>query len=47
MGVPPRRDHYTMEVDYGRNCYDYKGFGHMARHCRNREQGRRVVDRGD
>ena len=34
-----------MEVDRGRNCYACGGFGHMARHCRNRGrgmQGRRV-----
>jgi len=43
-----RRDSYVMEVDCERNCYAYGGFGHMARHCRNRgqrgrvKQGRRV-----
>jgi len=31
----PRRDLYTMEVDWGRNCYAYRGFGYMAHHCRN------------
>ena len=36
-----------MEVDRRRNCYTYRGFGHMVRHCRNRERerpmdGRRV-----
>ena len=44
-GVPPRWDSYAMEVDRGRNCYTCEGFGHMARHCRNRErvmQGRRI-----
>jgi len=25
-----RRDPYMMEVDRGRNCYVYGGFGHMA-----------------
>jgi len=29
-----------MEVDRGRNCYACRGFGHMARHCRNRGRGR-------
>ena len=24
-----------MEVDYGRNCYSCKDFGHLARNCRN------------
>jgi len=43
-GVPPRRDPFAMEVDWGRNCYTCGGFGHMARHCRNREQKERVVD---
>jgi len=36
-----------MEVDRGRNCYACGGFGHMARHCRNKGrwrpmEGRRV-----
>ena len=39
-GVPPRRDPFAMEVDRGRNCYACGGFGHMARHCRNRGRGR-------
>jgi len=44
MGVPPRRDPYAMEVDHGRNCYACGGFGHMARHCRNRGQRGRVAE---
>jgi len=43
-GVPPRRDPFAMEVDWGRNCYACGGFRHMARHCRNREQRRRVAE---
>ena len=43
-GVPPRRDPFAMEVDRGRNCYACGGFGHMARHCRNRGQRGRVAD---
>ena len=37
-----------MEVDRERNCYACGGFGHMARHCRNRGRVmRRVeIDRG-
>jgi len=35
-GVPPRRDPFAIEVDWGRNCYACGGFGHMAHHCRNR-----------
>jgi len=35
MEAPPRRDHYAMEVDRGRNCYACRGFRHLARHCRN------------
>ena len=42
-GVPPRRDPFAMEVDRGRNCYACGGFGHMARHCRNRGR-RRTMD---
>ena len=37
---PPRRDPFAMEVDRGRNCYACGGFGHMARHCRNKGRGR-------
>ena len=40
MEVPPRRDPFAMEVDRGRNCYACGGFGHIARHCRNRGRGR-------
>jgi len=40
MGVLLRQNPYTMEVDQERNCYTCGGFGHMARHCRNRERGR-------
>ena len=36
VGAPPRRDPYAMEVDRGRNYYACGGFGHMARHYRNR-----------
>jgi len=44
-GIPPRRDPYAMEVDRGRNCYACGGFGHMARHCRNRGRGRPMEGR--
>jgi len=44
MGAPPRRDPFAMEVDRGRNCYACGGFGHMARHCRNRGQRGRMAD---
>jgi len=45
VGAPPRRDPYAMEVDRGRNCYACGGFGHMARHCRNRGRGRPMEGR--
>ena len=35
MGVPQRRDPFAMDIDHGRNCYTYGGFGHIARNCRN------------
>ena len=35
----PRRDPYTIDIDRGRNCYVYGGFGHIAQYCRNRRQG--------
>ena len=44
MGVPLRRDPYAMEIDRGRNCYVCGGFGHMARHCRNRGMRGRVAE---
>ena len=43
-GVPPRRDPFAMEVNRGRNCFACRGFGHMARHCRNRGMRGRVVE---
>ena len=43
-GISPKRDPFTMEVDWGRNCYACGGFRHMARHCRNRSQRGRVVE---
>ena len=45
MGVSPRRDPYAIEVDRGRNCYACGGFGHIARHCRNRGRGRLMEGR--
>ena len=45
---PSRRDPYAMNVDRGRNCYTYGGFGHLARNCKIRgtrgkiEEGRRL-----
>ena len=33
-----------MEVDWGRNCYACRGFGHMARHCRNWGQRGRMIE---
>ena len=43
-GVPPRQDPFAMDIDHGRNCYACGGFGHMARHCRNRGQRERVAE---
>ena len=44
VGVPPRRDPFAMDIDWGRNYYACRGFGHMARHCRNRGQRGRVAE---
>ena len=41
-GIPPRWDPFVMEVDRGRNCFACRGFGHMARYCRNRGMRERV-----
>ena len=45
MGTPPKRDPYTMKVDKERNCYVCGGFGHMARHCRNKGRERPMEGR--
>ena len=45
--VPPRRDPFAIEVDWGRNCYACGGFRHMARHYRNWGQRGRVVEYGE
>ena len=45
-GIPPRRDPFAMEVDRGRNCFACGGFGHMARHCKNKGRIMRRVDMG-
>ena len=39
-----QRNPYAMKVDRGRNCYACRGFGHMARHCRNRGGRVRIGD---
>ena len=41
-GVPQRQDPFAMDIDRGRNCYACGGFGHIARHCRNRGMRGRV-----
>ena len=44
VGFLPRNP-YTMDVDQGnRNCYTYRGFGYLARNCRNQgiEMSRRI-----
>jgi len=43
--APPRQDPFAMEVDQEQNCYACGGFGHMARHCRNRGRGRPMKGR--
>ena len=45
VGIPPRRDPFAMEVDWGRNCYACGGFRHMAHHCRNRGRERPMEGR--
>ena len=45
-GIPPRRDPFAMEVDRGRNCFACGGFGHMARHCKNKGRIMRREDMG-
>ena len=44
-GVSPRWDPYAMKIDWRRNCYTCRGFGHMAHHYRNREKGRPMENR--
>ena len=44
QGLPPRRDPFAMEIDWGRNCFACGGFGHIACHYRNKGQRGRVVE---
>ena len=30
-----KRDPNTIEVNSGRNCYNYRGFGYITQNCRN------------
>jgi len=30
-----KRDSNTIEVNSGRNCYSYRGFGYITQNCRN------------
>ena len=32
----PRCDPYVMKIDCNSNCYSCKGFGYLARNCKNR-----------
>jgi len=43
-GIPPWWDPFVIKVDRGRNCYACGGFGHIAYHCRNQGQRRKVVE---
>jgi len=43
-GAPPRRDPFAMDIDRGQNCYTCRGFGHMARQCRNQGMRGRVAE---
>ena len=43
-GAPSRRDPFAMNIDRGQNCYACGGFGHIARHCRNRGRGGKVAE---
>jgi len=45
IGVPQRRNPYTMEINRGRNCYVCGGFGHIACYCKNRGRGRAIEGR--
>ena len=42
----PQRNLYTMDVDRreNRNCYACRGFGYLARNCRNREMTNRRME---
>ena len=33
----PRYNPYTMNINKERNCYNFRGFEHLARNCRNWE----------
>jgi len=42
----PQRNLYTMDVDRreNRNCYACRGFGHLAKNCRNRVGMNRKIE---
>ena len=37
-GFIPRYNLYIMEVNQERNCYSYKGFGHIVKNSKNRKR---------
>ena len=39
-----QRNLYVMDVNRreNRNCYNYRGFGHLVRNCRNRRGGNKI-----
>jgi len=45
----PRCNLYIMEVDCSRNCYSCRGFGHLARNCKNKKiiEQERKLEYGD
>ena len=37
----PRWNLYAIDINYGRNYYNCRGFGHIVRNCRNQKIIRR------
>jgi len=40
-----QKNSYAIDMNRERNCYTYRGFRHIAWHCRNRGVGNRIGKR--
>jgi len=41
-GFMPRYDSYAIDMDKERNCYNCGDFGYITRHCKKRENQKRI-----
>ena len=38
----PKQDLYVIDMDKGKNCYNYRGSDHIVRYCRKKRNWKRV-----